>query len=215
MGRKKKRNEKELLVFYEEVPIPGKAELLEKGKVYGWKVEKKLILPINYSRKIFVKESDRWLTADVVMIAEDYINTTPLASCYDSRLRRKFPRVAVSYSAPIKLYLRDVHSLEEPKEYKILDVSEMGFSFVADASEKFGIGDDLEVLMEILYPASKRIERIQGKARIVRDEEIKDQIKKYGCMFTSIGGRERQSLARYVAERQVEIARTIKDFVLD
>lgn len=213
-GRQKPKH-KELLVFYEEVAIPGKGKILEEGKVYGWKVEKKLILPISYSRKIFVKENDRWLSADVVMIAEDYINTTKPTPCYDPKLRRKFPRVSVSYSAPVRLFLRDVYSFEEPKEYKILDLSEMGFSFVADTSEKFSVGDDLEVFMEITFPSSKTVERVQGKARIVREEDIKDQIRKYGCMFTFLGNKQKEALARYVAQRQVEIARTIKDYIPD
>ena len=211
-GKKRKGQTYEILTFYEEIPVKGKGMVLNVDKVWEWQVDKKLILPVNYSRKIFFQEDGKWYSADVIIATEDYVNTTPPVVTYDPKLRRKFPRVAVSYSSPITLVLRSIYDFDKEKRYKMLDVSEMGFSFVAGEDEQFQEGDDLEALLEIEYPDGKR-EIARGKAKIVREEEIKDGIKKYGCMFVSLPAREREKIARYVAKRQVEIARMIKDFI--
>ncbi|WP_297454840.1 PilZ domain-containing protein [Persephonella sp.] len=196
IGWLKKQKRINVVTFYEEVPVNGILELEtidETRRQIIWKNDPKLLPVLKYERILFFKKDEEIFTLSVIAYDEKEIATTFPEVATEPKLNRSYVRVKVSPEDDIKVMI-------ENKELKVEDISEAGIGITGKKEDLFQlqIGKEYEFLLKI----KNEIMKIKG---VVVHKETNTA----GIKITDISLKDQDKIARYIMNRQREIARKI------
>lgn len=196
IGWLKKQKRINVVIFYEEVPVNGILELEtidETRRQIIWKNDPKLLPVLKYERILFFKKDDEIFTLSVIAYDEKEIATTFPEVATEPKLNRSYVRVKVPPEDDIKVMI-------ENKEINVEDISEAGIGITGKKEDisQLQIGKEYEFLLKI----KDEIMKIKGV--VVHKEATTAGIK-----ITDISLKDQDKIARYIMNRQREIARKI------
>ncbi|NPA13482.1 MAG: PilZ domain-containing protein [Aquificae bacterium] len=201
IGWLKKVKKLEVVAFYEEIPIRGIIELEEideKLQQIIWKSNGRLTAPLKETRHLYFRKDGDIYVLSVIAFDDKEIATSFPMLAVDRKLDRAYIRVKVSEEDPIEIMIDGIHMLVD-------DISEAGAGVVVEEDKVVEIqpGEEYEILIKI------RGEIIKLKGLVVYKINVGKNKVRLGIRFTDIKVKDRDKIAKYVMDRQREIAKKI------
>jgi len=201
IGWLKKRKSIEVVAFYEEVPINGILELKEIEESLEqiiWKSDKKLIPPLRETRHLYFKKNGEVYILTVIAYDEKEIATSFPTLALDKKLNRAYVRVKTSENDPIDIMIGRIQLSAE-------DISEAGIGILApeDKAEGIEVNKEYDIILRI------RGEFLKLKGVVVYKMKTGKGVEKIGIRFTQVKPKDQDRIAKYIMDRQREIAKKI------
>ena len=198
--------------FYEELFVMGRGRVIDldlENKTIAWEVDEKILKATFIEKRVFFKNSNKWVGADIVFKDGNFISAKVLNAVYEPRLRRNFVRVTTSLSEPVKVLVVDPFSERKKGEFWASDISEGGVGLVTDKKRvPLKVGNNYVLLISLSI--DKITYRIVTKAKLVHFTEVDNKLKKLGMLFIDLERKYRDLIYRYVVKRQKDIIRALK-----
>jgi len=198
--------------FYEELFVMGRGTVIDldlENKTIAWEVDEKILKATFIEKRVFFKNSNKWVGADIVFKDGNFISAKVLNAVYEPRLRRNFVRVTTSLSEPVKVLVVDPFSERKKGEFWASDISEGGVGLVTDKKRvPLKVGNNYVLLISLSI--DKITYRIVTKAKLVHFTEVDNKLKKLGMLFIDLERKYRDLIYRYVVKRQKDIIRALK-----
>ncbi|WP_457624290.1 PilZ domain-containing protein [Persephonella sp.] len=201
IGWLKKTKKIEVVAFYEEVPINGVLELEEVEEPLEqiiWKSDKKLIPPLRETRHLYFKKDGEVYILTVIAYDEKEIATSFPSLALDKKLNRAYVRVKTSETDPVDVMINGIQLSAE-------DISEAGIGILAPEDRV----KDLEVNKEYDIMLRIRGEFLKLKGIIVYKMKAGKGFERIGIKFTQVKPKDQDRIAKYIMDRQREIAKKI------
>jgi hypothetical protein len=202
INKLKKDKKLEAYIFYEESSI--KVVLPVLGMDFGRKqiefeINPKIEAMVNQEKEIYAKFNNEVLLLRSLFWNKETLVTTFPSLAIEPKVKREYVRVKCSQKNPILLEIDDGINVRVP----LKDISEKGFSFKLPEtvylelnktfSGKLNInGKSLPIVFEVLYKT-----------------ERPDNTYKYGAKILNADPKVEDEVAKYIFERQREIAKKI------
>ena len=206
IGKLKKQKKLEVAVFYEEIPIKGVIEISDIDDTLEqiiWKGDKKILPALKETRHIYFKLDGEIFILTVIAYDNREIATSFPSLALDKKLNRAYVRVKTSESFPVKVEINGTIFIAE-------DISEAGVGIITDEDKAKVLVENEEYPLILYIQDSK----IQAKGLIVYKKEVGKSIIKIGVKLTQIKMKDRDKIAKYIMERQREIAKKVSMFKL-
>ncbi len=196
IGWLKKQKKISVVIFYEEIPVNGILELEAVDEAHRqiiWKVDPKLLPVLKYERVLFFKKDEEIFTLSVISYDDKEIATTFPEIATEPKLNRSYVRVKVPPEDDIKIMI-------ENKELKVEDISEAGIGISGKKEEiaHLQVGKEYEFLL-----------RLKNEIMKLKGIVVHKETDRAGLKITDISLKDQDKIARYIMNRQREIARKI------
>ena len=201
IGQIKKEKKLDVAVFYEEVPITGTIEIVdidESLEQIIWKADKKILPTLKETRHIYFKHNGEVYILTVIAYDQKEIATSFPSYALDQKLNRTYVRVKTSEKNP-------VFAVFDGYQLSADDISEAGIGIITSEDEKECIQEGKECQFEIRF----RNDTIKLKGFVVYKRKAGKGIIRIGIKFTEIKQKDRDKIAKYIMDRQREIAKKI------
>ncbi len=204
IGQLKKQKKLEVAVFYEEVPIKGVIEISEVDDSLEqiiWKADKKIIPVLKETRHIYFELDGEVFVLTVIAYDDFEIATSFPSLALDRKLNRSYVRVKVPESSPITALINGT-------SFFVDDISEAGLGIVTTQEYLKNIeeGKEYDITLNICK------DNVNLKGIVVYKRKVGNNLYRIGIKFTDVKERDRNKIARYIFERQREIAKKIAMF---
>ncbi len=202
-----------LYCFYEELLVVGRGIVVDvdvERKIIGWEVDTTLCRASMLENRIFYKTANKWIVGEIVFREGTFLSTKLLSSAIEPRLQRTQLRVTTSISLPIKAEIEKLYNVNRrtPRSYRVWDISEGGIGIITGHRDRFfKLGENLAVTLR--FELDKPYVLSIG-AKVRRIDEIPENRKKIGLIFSSLPEEARNGILRYIARRQKEIIKSLK-----
>jgi hypothetical protein len=201
-----------LYCFYEELLVMGKGIVVEvddSKNFIAWEVDDVIAKASLLEKRIFLKNGDRWIGADIVFRDRNFLSAKLLRTIYEPRLRRSHLRVTTSLSAPVEVEVSKLFSPKtQSKRYPVFDISEGGLGILVEKKSRFFKMDEV-LALSINLTLENKVHLIPAKAKVVHISDFAGK-KKVGLFFIDIASDDRDRILRYITKRQREIIRGLK-----
>ncbi len=204
IGELKRKKKLEVAVFYEEVPITGTIEIIDIDETLEqiiWKADKKIVPTLKETRHIYFKHNGEIYILTVIAYDQKEIATSFPSYALDQKLNRTYVRVKTSEKDPI-LVMVDGYQLYAD------DISEAGVGIITSEEEKECVQEGKECQLEIKL----RNDTIKLKGIVVYRRKAGKGVIRIGIKFTEVKQKDRDKIAKYIMDRQREIAKKISLF---
>ncbi|WP_457635616.1 PilZ domain-containing protein [Persephonella sp.] len=204
IGEIKRKKKLEVAVFYEEVPITGTIEIIDIDETLEqiiWKADKKIVPTLKETRHIYFKHNGEIYILTVIAYDQKEIATSFPSYALDQKLNRTYVRVKTSEKDPI-LVMVDGYQLYAD------DISEAGVGIITSEEEKECVQEGKECQLEIKL----RNDTIKLKGIVVYRRKAGKGVIRIGIKFTEVKQKDRDKIAKYIMDRQREIAKKISLF---
>ncbi|HHG74384.1 MAG TPA: PilZ domain-containing protein [Persephonella sp.] len=204
IGEIKRKKKLEVAVFYEEVPITGTIEIIDIDETLEqiiWKADKKIVPTLKETRHIYFKHNGEIYILIVIAYDQKEIATSFPSYALDQKLNRTYVRVKTSEKDPI-LVMVDGYQLYAD------DISEAGVGIITSEEEKECVQEGKECQLEIKL----RNDTIKLKGIVVYRRKAGKGVIRIGIKFTEVKQKDRDKIAKYIMDRQREIAKKISLF---
>ncbi|WP_293443795.1 PilZ domain-containing protein [Persephonella sp.] len=204
IGEIKRKKKLEVAVFYEEVPITGTIEIIDIDETLEqiiWKADKKILPTLKETRHIYFKHNGEVYILTVIAYDQKEIATSFPSYALDQKLNRTYVRVKTSDKDPILVMING---------YKLYadDISEAGVGIITSEEEKECIQEGKECQFEIKL----RNDTVKLKGIVVYRRKAGKGVIRIGIKFTEVKQKDRDKIAKYIMDRQREIAKKISMF---
>jgi len=201
-----------LYCFYEELLVMGKGVVVEIDRsknLIAWEVDEVVSKASFLEKRLFLKNGDRWIGADIDFRDRNFLSATLLKTVYEPRLRRSHLRVTTSLSSPVEVEVSKLFSPKaQPKKYPVFDISEGGIGILVEKKNRFFKMDE-GLALSLHLTLDNKVHYIPAKAKVVHISEFAGR-KKVGLFFVDISSDDRDRILRYITKRQREIIRGLK-----
>ncbi len=204
IGWLKKVKNLEVAAFYQEVPIKGKIELSdvdEKLEQIIWKADRAIIPPLKETRHLYFKHNEEVFILTVIAYDSKEIATSFPTFALDKKLNRAYVRVKTSHENPVFVKIGDL-------KFSADDISEAGVGIIASKNSVEGIKEGEEYEMSLFI----KDEELPAKGVVVYIKDAGSNFVRLGIKFTELKHKTRTKIARYIMDRQREIAKKISLF---
>ncbi|WP_456463745.1 PilZ domain-containing protein [Persephonella sp.] len=201
IGEIKKKKRLDVVVFYEEVPITGTIEIADIDETLEqilWKADKKILPTLKDTRHIYFKHNGEVYILTVIAYDQKEIATSFPSYALDQKLNRTYVRVKTSEKDPVFITV-DGHQLCAD------DISEAGVGIITSEEEKECVQEGKECQLEIKL----RNDIIKLKGIVVYRRKAGKGVIRIGIKFTDMKQKDRDKVAKYIMDRQREIAKKI------
>jgi len=201
IGQIKKEKKLDVAVFYEEVPITGTIELVdidESLEQIIWKADRKIVPTLKDTRHIYFKHDGNVFILTVIAYDQKEIATSFPSYALDQKLNRTYVRVKTSEKDPVFVVFDD-HKLCAD------DISEAGIGIITSEEEKECVQEGKECQFEIRL----RNDIVKLKGVVVYKRKAGKGVIRIGIRFTEVKQKDRDKIAKYIMDRQREIAKKI------
>ncbi len=204
IGQLKKQKKIEVAVFYEEVPIKGFIEISEVDdslEQIVWRADKRIIPPLKETRHIYFELNGEVFVLTVIAYDDSEIATSFPSLALDRKLNRSFVRVRVSENSPVTVLINNASFFAD-------DISEAGLGIVTTQEHLKEIeeGKEYNITLNICKDS------INLRGVVVYKKKVGNNLYRLGIKFTGLREKDRNKIARYIFERQREIAKKIAMF---
>lgn len=200
-----KKNEKlEVYLFYHEIPIKQVLDINdveESKKQIEFKINGKIEAAVNESKELYIRFNKDILVLRPIIWNREFLITSFPSYAIEPKLNRNYPRVKCSTKNPIILEDKSIGVC-----LHIKDISEGGIGFK--------IPENLEIRENNIHDVELNIsgKPYPTKIRILYRVKTDDKLYKVGAAFVDISVRLSDAIAKYVMNRQMEIARVLNTF---
>jgi c-di-GMP-binding flagellar brake protein YcgR len=192
----------EVAVFFNEVPVKAKLKVLDidyERKQIIWSFNEKLRIPLLDNRVVYFKYRNDIFIATVIIHDDKEMVTSFPSLALEPKLNRKYVRVTTSPENPAFLILGN-------KKYPVEDISEAGIGIILPSDIGLQEGEELDMKLEL----KNNVFDIKGKIVYMKDQG--NNLVRAGIKLLDIPNRVRNQIAKYVFERQRDIAKKITMF---
>ncbi|WP_456401494.1 flagellar brake protein [Persephonella sp.] len=192
----------EVAVFFNEVPVKAKLKVLEidhERKQIIWTFNEKLRVPLLDNRVIYFKYRNEIFIATVIIHDDKEMVTSFPSMALEPKLNRKFVRVTTCPENPAKVVIKG-------RKFSIEDISESGVGVILPIDINLKEGEEIELKLEL----NEQSYDVKGKVVYIKDQG--SNLIRVGIKFTDMHNRVRNQIAKYVFERQRDIAKKITMF---
>ena len=201
IGELKKKKKLNVVVFYEEVPINGSLELEEVDESLEqiiWKSDPKIIPPLKETRHLYFKDGDEVYILTVIAYDDKEIATSFPTLALEQKLKRAYVRVKTSEKDPVDVLIGGF-------QFSAEDISEAGLGILTEEekAKKLIENKEYELMLRI------RGEFIKLKGIVVYKKKAGKNFERIGIKFTEVKIKDQDRIAKYIMDRQREIAKKI------
>ncbi|WP_457639396.1 PilZ domain-containing protein [Persephonella sp.] len=201
IGWLKKIKKLDVVAFYEEVPIRGVLEIEEVDESLEqiiWKADKKLLPPLKETRHLYFKKDGEVFILTVIAYDEKEIATSFPSIALDQKLNRAYVRVKTAENDPVDVMIEGVELSAE-------DISEAGLGIIApeDKVQHIKVNQEYQIMLRI------RGEFLKLKGVVVYKNKTGSNLERIGIKFTDVKPKDQDRIAKYIMDRQREIAKKI------
>ncbi|MEZ0322950.1 MAG: PilZ domain-containing protein [Hydrogenothermaceae bacterium] len=200
----KKDKKLEVYLFYQEAPIRQILEVSdihEAKKQVEFKINGKIEAAVNESKELYTKINNEILILRPLIWNREFLITSFPSFAIEPKLKRGYPRVKCSNKNPI--------TMEDNKLglcLTIRDISEGGIGFKVDKSVDIKENDIHNVKLNI------NGKKYDAKIKILYKTQTNENLNKIGAKFIDPSAKLQDAIAKYVFDRQTEIARILNNF---
>lgn len=200
----KKDKKLEVYLFYHEAPIKQILEVTEideSKKQIEFAINGKIEAAVNESKELYCKIHDDVLVLKPLIWNREFLITSFPSFAIEPKLKRSYPRVKCSNKNPIKLE-DNVLGLC----LNIRDISEGGIGFK--------IPENIDIKENSVHNITLNIngKSYNAKIKIVYKVKTDSKTIKVGASFLEPSAKLEDAIAKYVFDRQMEIARILNTF---
>lgn len=201
----KKEKKLEVYLFYHEAPI---RQILEVSKIDESKkqiefcINGKIEAAINESKELYCRLDSDVLVFKPLIWNREFLVTSFPSFAIEPKLKRGYPRVKCSNKNPIKLEDDTIGFC-----LYIRDISEGGIGFK--------IPENIDIEENSIHNIILTIngKSYNTKIKIVYKLKTDDKLIKVGAKFLELSTKLEDVIAKYVLDRQMEIAKILNTFV--
>jgi hypothetical protein len=205
INKLKKDKKLEAYIFYEESPIKVVLPVLDIDfgrKQIEFEINPKIEAMINQEKEIYIKFNNEVLLLRPLFWNKETLVTTFPFLAIEPKIKREHVRVKCSQKNPILLEIDDDINVCVP----LRDISEKGFSFKLPKT----------VYLELNEAYSGKL-NINGKSlpivfKVLYKIERPDNTYRYGAKILNATAKVEDEVAKYIFERQREIAKILNTF---
>jgi hypothetical protein len=205
MNKLKKDKKLEAYIFYEESPIKVVLPVLDIDfgkKQIEFEINPKIEAMINQEKEIYVKFNNEVPLLRPLFWNKETLVTTFPSLAIEPKIKREHVRVKCSQKNPILLEIYDNVNVC----VSLRDISEKGFGFKLPKT----------VYLELNKPYSGKL-NINGKSlpivfKVLYKIERPDNTYRYGAKILNATTKVEDEVAKYIFERQREIAKILNTF---
>lgn len=194
----------EVYIFYQEAPIRYSLEVseIDEGKKQiEFKINGKIEAAVSEAKEVYCKLDKEVLVMKALIWNREYLVTSFPSFAIEPKLNRSFPRVKCSNKNPITMEDKSIGLC-----LNIRDISEGGIGFK--------LPEDVDIKENNIHNINLIIngKTYTAKIKIVYRVKTDDKLIKIGASFVELSPRLEDAVARYVMDRQMEIARVLNTF---
>lgn len=198
-----KKKKGEFFIFYEEVPVKVIINVFEinfsKHQI-EFEINPKIEAMISQEKELYAKFNDEVLLLKALIWNKEVLVTSFPSFAIEPKVRRNAVRVKISSKHPVIL------EIDSELCVNLRDISEEGFSFKLPQNIPFEMNKEYEGKL-----------KINGKTFPIKFKplykiERPDNTYRYGCEITEANPAVKNEIAKYVVDRQRELAKILSTF---
>lgn len=204
IDRVKQEKRLEVYIFYQEAPIKHFLEVSdidEPKKQIEFKINGKIEAAVSESKEVYCKLERDILVMKALIWNRDFLVTSFPSFAIEPKLKRNYPRVKCSNKNTITLEDKSLGLC-----LNVRDISEGGIGFKLPESIDIRENNVHNVNITI----NGRV--YNAKIKIVYRVKTDDKLIKVGATFVEPSAKLEDAVAKYVMDRQMEIARILNTF---
>ncbi|MCX7759933.1 MAG: PilZ domain-containing protein [Hydrogenothermaceae bacterium] len=201
----KKDKKLEIYLFYHEAPIRQILEIsdIDKNKKQiEFKINGKIDAAVNESREVYTKFGNDIFVLRPLIWNREFLITSFPSFAIEPKLNRNYPRVKCSNKNPITM-----EDIEIGLCLHIRDISEGGIGFKIDKN--------IDIKENNIHKVKLNIngKEYDAKIKIVYKTQANGDLYKIGAKFIEPSVKLEDAIAKYVFDRQMEIAKILNTFM--
>lgn len=198
-----KEKKLETYLFYQEAPLRQILEVSDinkSKKQIEFKINGKIEAAINESKELYCKINNEILLLKPIIWNKEYLVTSFPSLAIEPKLKRAFPRVKCSLKNPIIFQEENSGII-----VSLRDISEGGIGFKVTGNMDFKESNTYDIKL--------KIDNKEHSCKIKIVYKIKtNEHYKIGAKFVEPSLKLKDAIAKYVFERQMEIAKILSTF---
>ncbi|MGC8868271.1 MAG: PilZ domain-containing protein [Sulfurihydrogenibium sp.] len=194
----------EFYIFYEEVPAKVLLNILNIDflrEQIEFEINPKIEAMISQEKQIYAKYKDEVFVLRAIIWNRENLITSFPKFAVEPKINREYVRVKCSNKKPVSLEIENIKLC-----VTLRDISERGFSFKLPKEIHIEVGEDYSGKITIndkTFPL---------KFKVLYKTERPDNTYRYGAKFVEIKPIVENEIAKYITERQREIAKILNTF---
>lgn len=200
----KQEKKLEVYIFYQEAPIKYILEVNEvdeSRKQIEFKINGKVEAAISEAKELYCKLDREVLVMKALIWNKEFLITSFPSFAIEPKLKRSYPRVKCSNKSPVIMEDKSLGIC-----LNVRDISEGGIGFK--------LPDNIDIRENNIHNIILSINNksYHAKIKIVYRVKTDDRLLKVGATFIEPSPKLEDAVAKYVMDRQMEIARILNTF---